>query len=219
MALSAARSHRLLLVVAGCALVLLLLAALPLTRGALLRSVGRALVAQDAIRHADVVVISIDADGAGVLEAADLLHQGWATRVALFPDPPDPVDREFLRRGVPYSNRAAVATMQLRSLGIEQVELIPWSVTGTTDEGDVLRRWCAQQRIGSIIFVATADHSRRARRMLQRALRGSATQVTVRYSPYSEFDPEGWWRSRNGVRIEVFEAQKLLADLLRHPFS
>ena len=203
---------------AGTVLLALLLA-LPATREALLRVAGRALVAQDPLAPADVIVVAVDADGEGVLAAADLVHAGLATRVALFPDPPDRTDREFLRRGLPYSNRATIATMQLRALGVTSVELIPASVNGTTAEGEVLRQWCTAQGVRHIIFVSTADHSRRTRRMLARSLRGSGTAASVRYSAYSEFDPENWWRTRRGVRIEIVEAQKLLVDAVMHPFS
>jgi hypothetical protein len=174
-------------------------------------------VAQDPARPADVIVISVDADGEGVLAAADLVHAGFAQRVAVFPDPPDRTDREFLRRGLPYSNRAALAAMQLRALGVAAVELIPTSVSGTTEEGAVLRRWCTAQGLHSLIFVSTADHSRRARRTLARSLRGSGTDVIVRYSAYSEFDPDNWWYSRRGIRIEIVEAEKLLVDAVLHP--
>ncbi|HYM27300.1 MAG TPA: hypothetical protein VET66_04075 [Steroidobacteraceae bacterium] len=203
---------------AGTVLLALLLA-LPATRETLLRAAGRALVAQDPLTPAEVIVVSIDADGEGVLAAADLVHAGLATRVALFPDPPDRTDREFLRRGLPYSNRATIATMQLHALGVTSVELIPASVSGTTAEGAALRNWCTAQGLHHVIFVSTADHSRRARRMLARNLRGSGTMASVRYSAYSEFDPDNWWRTRRGVRIEIVEAQKLLVDAVLHPFS
>jgi len=201
------------------AVLLALLLALPATRDGLLRAAGWALVAQDPLTPADVIVVSIDADGEGVLAAADLVHAGLATRVALFPDPPDRTDREFLRRGLPYSNRASIATMQLHALGVASVELIPASVSGTTAEGAALSQWCTRQALRHIIFVSTADHSRRARRMLARSLRGSGTAASVRYSAYSEFDPDNWWRTRRGVRIEIVEAQKLLVDAVLHPFS
>lgn len=203
---------------AGTVLLAVLLA-LPATRERLLRAAGWALVAQDPLTPADVIVVSIDADGEGVLAAADLVHAGLAARVALFPDPPDRTDREFLRRGLPYSNRATIATMQLHALGVTSVELIPAPVSGTTAEGAALRQWCAGQGLHRVIFVSSADHSRRARRMLARSLRGSGIAVSVRYSAYSEFDPGNWWRTRRGVRIEIVEAQKLLVDAVLHPFS
>ncbi len=192
---------------------------MPTTRQRLLREAGWALVAQDKATRGDVIIISVDADGAGVLEAADLVSAGVATRVALFLDPPDAIDREFIKRGVAYYNASAVSVIQLKALGVQSVELIPYPVTGTEDEGTVLKRWCAESGTRQIVFISTSDHSRRSRRVLNRSLRDAGTTVTVRYSRYSDFDPDNWWRSRGGVRTEITESQKLLLDVLRHPFS
>jgi hypothetical protein len=36
---------------------------------------------------------------------------------------------------------------------------------------------------------------------------------------YSDFDPDRWWGSRGGIRIEIEELEKLLLDVVRHPIS
>jgi len=188
-------------------------------RTSLLRAMGRFLVATDQLQHADVVIVSVDSDGAGVLEATDLVHEHVADRVALFSDPPDTVDREFLRRGVPYFNRAAVSARQLHELGIDAVEVMPRAVAGTSDESHDLAAWCAEHHYSTAIFVSTTDHSRRTARILARATRGLNLRLSVRASRYSAFDPDAWWKSRTGVRTEIVESEKLLADLLLHPLS
>ena len=188
-------------------------------RAPLLRAMGRFLVATDQVRRADVIVISVDSDGAGVLEAADLVHKHVADRIALFADPPDTVDREFLRRGVQYHNAAAASARQLHDLGIDAVEVIARPVGGTDDESRDLPGWCAERGYRSVVFVSTLDHSRRTARILVRATRGLDLTVSVLGSPYSEFDPNAWWRSRTGVRTEIVESEKLLADILLHPFT
>jgi hypothetical protein len=138
--------------------------------------------------------------------------------VAVFADPPDPiVDREFLRRGVPYEDLGARSVRQLAALGVPTIEQIPRSVAGTEDEGRVLPPWCDEHRFRSVIVVSTSDHSRRLRRVLGRAMRGHATRVSVRPARYSQFDPDGWWRTRGGTRIAVVELEKLLLDVVRHP--
>jgi hypothetical protein len=68
-----------------------------------------------------------------------------------------------------------------------------------------------------MLMVTSADHSYRVRRILERAMRGSGIDITVRSSRYSKFDPDGWWHSRVGVRTELVEAEKLLLDLVTHP--
>lgn len=208
---------------ASALLVLLALAGLvsvlPDPRASLLRTAGLALVRNDPLRPADAIVIATDADGAGVLAAVDLVHAGLGSRVAVFADPPDSVDREFLRRGVPYFDAAAVSRQQLRALGVSDVTTIERAVAGTEDEGEVLPAWCEASAVRTVIFVSTADHSRRVRRVLRRAMAAHRTVVLVRASPYSAFDPESWWHTRRGVRTEIVELQKLLLDLLRHPWS
>jgi hypothetical protein len=82
-------------------LIVLLLALVPPARTYLLRSAGWLIVDnQPPAKSADVIVVALDADGAGTLEAADLVHRGVSAQVAVFDDPPSPVDREFLRRGL-----------------------------------------------------------------------------------------------------------------------
>jgi uncharacterized SAM-binding protein YcdF (DUF218 family) len=196
--------------------------ATPSLRSPILRVLGGALVAEDPLGPADVVVVATGADGAGVLEAADLMQRGVAPRVAVFADPPDPVvDREFLRRGAPYEDAAARSVRQLKALGIatNAIEEIPRSVAGTEDEGRALPGWCAERRFRSVLVVTTSDHSRRLRRLLRRSMQGQATRVGVRASRYSQFDPDRWWSTRQGVRTGIVELQKLVFDVVRHPIS
>jgi hypothetical protein len=191
----------------------------PPTRESLLRAAGWVLLVNEPVEPADIIVVATDADGPGVLEAADLVRRGIATRVAVFADPPGRVDREFIRRGVPYEDEAARLTRQLRSLGVMAIEQIPRADAGTQGEADVLPGWCDQHQFRSVVVVTTADHSRRLRRVLRRAMRGHPTRVTVRPAPHSEFDPDRWWESRGGIRTEIIELQKLLLDIARHPLS
>jgi len=191
----------------------------PAIREPILRSLGWALVVDEPAEHADVIVVALDADGAGVLEAADLAHSGVAKRVAVFADPPDSVDREFIRRGVPYEDAAARSIRELRELGVETIEQIPRYVAGTEDAGPALIAWCDQRQFQSVVVVSLSDHSRRLRRVIYRSMKGHHTRVTVRTARYSEFDPDRWWKTHNGIRTEIEELEKLLLDIGRHPIS
>lgn len=204
-----------------CALLIgvAVVAVVPALRTPTLRSAGWALVVNDAIEPADVIVITPDSDAAGTLEAADLVHKGVASRVAVFEDPPDAIDVEFMRRGLPYHNRAARFTEDLQRLGVTAIERVPRSVSGTDDEGRVLPPWFEQRGFRSVIVVCTSDHSRRVRRVLDRAMKGRATRVTIRYSRYSRFDPDRWWQTRDGIRTAIVELEKLALDIVRHPIS
>ena len=204
-------------VVAAIAITGVILATIFVGRHSLLRAAGWMLVADDPIRPADAIVIAVDAGGAGVLEAADLVHAGISRRVALLTDPADGVEREFERRGIPNESGAVRQTRQLKALGVDDVDLIPREVVGTEDEGTVLPIWCQARNVHSIVVVSGADHTRRLRRVLRRAMKGSATAVMVRRSRYSEFDPDCWWRKRSDLRVGIIELEKLFLDVVRHP--
>jgi hypothetical protein len=181
----------------------------PAFRMRLLRAAGWALVVhRPPIQSADVIIVAIDADGAGTLEAADLVHNGVSSRVAIFAAPADSrVDSEFLRRGVPYEDSAALSNRQLHSLGIDNVERVARTVAGSEEEGEVLPSWCDQHHYRSVVVVTTSDHSRRLRRILRRSQKSHQNIVTLP-SRYSEFDPGccpnfdfrklGLWKSRGG---------------------
>jgi hypothetical protein len=191
----------------------------PASRHLLLRSLGWALIARDTPAKVDIIILATDSLGAGVLEATDLVHAGIATRVAVFARPRTRVQTEFASRGIPYFNAMETEIQQLQGLGITAIERIPQEVAGTHDEAKVLQSWCVANHIHSIVFVSASDHSRRTRRVLGRTLGEQGIKVMVDYSRYSDFDPDTWWRSREGQRIELIESEKLLLDILKHPFS
>lgn len=206
-----------LICVVGCVFLAGLLLSLPAVRHKLLRAAGWALVANDPKRPVDVIVVAVDDYGGGVLEAADLVKEGVATRVAVFEDPPDTIDREFMRRGVPHHDAAALSVQQLNALGITSVTVIRRNVSGTNEEAGLLPKWCIENGYHSVLLVTSPDHSYRVRRILQRTMRGSGIDITVRASHYSKFDPDGWWHTRVGVRTELVESEKLLLELVTHP--
>ena len=195
------------------------LVAVPSVQEPALRAAGWALVVNEPLAPADIIVVAPDSGGAGALEAADLVQSGIATRVAVFVDPPSVEEHEFIRRGLPYEGVAARQIRQLRSLGVTDVVQIPRTDVGTEGEGQVLPPWSDQHEFRSIVFVAEKDHSRRLRRVLDRAMKGHPTRVTVEPARYSSFDPERWWETRDGVRTEIVELQKLLLEVVLHPMS
>ena len=193
--------------------------AAPSVREPVLRAAGRVLVVNEPVTPADIIVLAPDSGGAGALQAADLVHGGIATRVAVFTDPPSGEDLEFIRRGLPYEDLAARQIRQLGWLGVTDVVKIPRSEAGSEGEGEVLAPWCDQQQLRSVVFVASRDHSRRIRRVLNRGMQGHAARVTVQAERYSGFDPDRWWETRTGIRTEIIELEKLVLDVVLHPFS
>jgi len=81
----------------------------------------------------------------------------------------------------------------------------------------VLLDWYDDRRLRSIVAVSSPDHSRRLCRVLHRELRNSSTKVIVRSARYAPFDPDDWWKTRDGQRTEIVELEKLVLDVVRHP--
>jgi hypothetical protein len=206
-----------ILVMAGAAVAAVV--AFPSVRDPVLQAAGWALVINEPVAPVDIIVVSLDSGGAGALEAADLVQSGIATRVAVFTDPPSGEDNEFIRRGLPYEDASARQIRQLRWLGVTQVVQIPRTEAGTEGEGQALPAWCDQHQFRSIVFVAARDHSRRLRHVLDRVMKDHSTQVTVQPARYSEFDPDRWWKTRDGIRTEIVELQKLVLEVVLHPLS
>jgi uncharacterized SAM-binding protein YcdF (DUF218 family) len=192
-------------------------ASVPAWRHSLLRTVGWTLVAQDAPAKADIIVVSSDSLSAGMLEAADLVKAGFASRVAIFDRRDTVLQQELARRGAPRYDPKGFLIQVLRSQGVSDIVVLP-EVVGTVDEGRVLQQWCAANSVHSLLFISVTDHSRRTRRVLDRALGGHGVTVMVRYARWSQFDPDSWWQSRYGQRVQIMESEKLLVDILRHPF-
>ena len=92
-------------------------------------------------------------------------------------------------------------------------------LSSSAEEGLVLPQWIDEQHLRSIVVVAAKDHSRRVRRVLDRATKGHPTHVAVQAARYSSFDPDQWWETRSGTRREIKELQKLLLDIVLHPTS
>jgi hypothetical protein len=203
------------------ALAAIAIAAVPSLRELILRAVGWAIVIGESepVASADIIVVSLNSDGAGALEAADLVQGGIAKRVAVFMDPPTREGQEFNRRGLSQEGPSARQIRQLKSLGVADIEQIPGIDLGTQSEGQVLAAWCDEHQLRSIVFVTAKDHSRRLRRVLHRVMKGHPIQVTVRPARYSTFDPDRWWETHGGIRTEIIELQKLLLDIVLHPLA
>ena len=185
----------------------------------LLREAGRALTFSDPLQPSDIIVVAQwDAEGA-LLTAADLVHAGIAPRVAILLTPNQPSDHELDRRGVRRQPISQYLVGILHWLGVQAVEIIAQRADGTTGEGDVLPNWCDEQTLTTVLVVSSPDHSRRVRRVLHRSMRNHRTAVIVRTAAFSDFDPERWWQTHDGVRLELEGMGKLLVDLVRHPIS
>jgi predicted TIM-barrel fold metal-dependent hydrolase len=155
----------------------------------------------------------------GVVESARLVRAGMTTRVAVIAGPKDPAEIEMIRAGIGYEDDADRLIGLLRKLGVSEAMRVDETAAGTEAEARVLADWSNRHGFVTMIVVSTPDHSRRLRRVLRRSMHGHRTRVMVRAATAATFDPDRWWESRDGVRIGVLELEKLVFDIIRHPWS
>jgi hypothetical protein len=208
-----------LIILLGVASVAASIIAVPSVCSPFLRAAGWALVVNEPVGAADIIVTSADSGPAGALQAADLVQGGIASRVAVFTEPPSGEDLEFIRRGLPFEDVSARQIRRLSSLGVTNVMRIPRTQAGTEGEGQVLPPWCDQHEFRSIVFVVARDRSRRIRRVLNRVMKGHPTQVFVQPARQSKFDPDRWWETRSGIRTQIVELQELMLEIILHPMA
>jgi hypothetical protein len=154
----------------------------------------------------------------GALEAADLYKIGIASHVAVLGPQLEPSRRELIRRGVVGVGDPWVVSLMKR-LGVQSIEEIPGSSTGTDADGKLIASWLERRQLRSAVVVTTPEHSRRLRRILHRALEGKSITVMVASTHFASFEPDRWWKTRSGVRTTVVELQKLLLDVVSHPLG
>lgn len=198
-------------------LVLVLILFVPTLRSATLLRFGALLVHADAITQADAIVIAVDGGAPEVLEAADLVHAGYARTVWVFSEPMDQIGQEFARRGLPYADKSTVAVQTLQAMGVADAKVLTPPVDGSNRAAERLPAWCREHQLKRVIFLVVADHSHRMRRMLDRSNSEHLADIRVRYSRYAQFQPESWWHTRAGIRMAIIESQKLFLDVLNYP--
>ena len=187
------------------ALVLVSLLVLWLGRVPILRAVGGALVAEDALGPADVIAVSHANVRASALEAAALYHEGIARRIVVAEARRDDLKRRLDELGVviPTSDELVVAILERSGVPSEAIMVLPGSVDGTNTEITVYVRFANREKPGTLLYVTSRSHTARAAWRLRREAPG--TRMLVRAPRTDDFDVDGWWHSRGSTREVMTE--------------
>ena len=179
-------------------------------RAPLLTRVGALLVHEDPLAPASAIAVL----GGGVLdrilEAADLYAAGYAPIVLLTRTPENPVIAELQARGLDVSTALEFRLDYLANLGVprDATTVLQRVVESTQAEAALIAEWAESRQIGRIIVVTSGFHTARARLVFDRVLRGRPTEILIRPSSASAFDPSTWWHDRRDRRLGLFELQK-----------
>ena len=162
---------------------------------------GNFLIKTDPVEAADIVV-ALAGDGGGhrLLRAAELVEQGYAPRV-LIPGP-----RQAY--GVRESD-LALEFARRKGLDLEVLEGFPIDATSTLEELAFVDRELQRRGVKKALVVTSNFHTRRARN-IYRLHASEAIQYIFVAADHPDFDPNSWWKTRDGKEVLVIEYIKTL---------
>ena len=162
---------------------------------------GNFLVRTDPIEAADIVVV-LAGDGSGrrLLRAVELVGEGYAPRV-LIPGPQGAY-------GVRESD-LALQFARREGLDMEVLEGFPIAATSTLEELALVERELRRRGVNKALVVTSNFHTRRARSIYRGHTSGAIDYIFVA-ADHPEFDPDSWWKTRDGKEVLVIEYIKTL---------
>lgn len=161
----------------------------------------------------DVVVVPSAMIPTRALGAADLMLTSRAERVILFREDLPPAFDELEKLGVDFSESHEINREVLLSQGIEEgrVEVLPEEVDSTWREAEEFRQYVDRHPLESIVIVTSVYHSYRTYLNFEKALEGTGVEIYSVPTSYGEFDPDDWWKDRDGVKTLYVELANLVA--------
>ncbi len=170
----------------------------------LLTAAGRLVTVRDAPARADILFLLGGEDFSRPFRAADLWKAGIAPRIVTVRSEDGPAMKLGVLRN---ETNAAVRIMERLGVPDSAITVIRQGrgATSTDDEANLLRWYVARHPVRRIDVVTTAFHTRRARWLIRRALRGTTVQVAMTASDDPGFDETDWWRSERGMVAYVTE--------------
>lgn len=180
-------------------------------RDSLLYAIGAALVVQDQAEPSDIIFLLNGDVPWRALEAANLLHQGLAKKIAVARTPSLPP---------PYANFTDFAVLALKQYGVNDSQIVqlptPGGVRHTADEADVLLDYCRKNGVHRVLAVTSELHARRARFILRKTLRPLGVRIGLVPAPYGPYRASNWWMSEDGLVVCEEEYVKLVYYHLRY---
>ncbi len=179
-------------------------------RHPLLRAAGRFLIVEDPAQASSAILMLSDDNyfGDRAARAAELFHAGWAPRVV--------ASGRYLR---PYMSIGELMQRDLTERGVptEAVVVFKSRAENTREECTAVGQFLAERGWRRVLLVTSNYQTRRARYICERVL-PSGTQLRVESARDSDYNPDSWWESRQGVKLFFRELSGMIVAMweLRH---
>jgi uncharacterized SAM-binding protein YcdF (DUF218 family) len=164
-------------------------------------------------QHADALVVLAGSSTyrERTQRAAQLFKDGRASRILLTNDNLKSGWSEALGRNPLFVERA-IEELRLRGVPMENIEVLPGSVTSTYDEAVRVRHYAAERGLHSILVVTSGYQSRRARWTFSKVFQGSDTTIGIEPVMPGQDAPSSrtWWSHRLGWELVPGEYLKMI---------
>ena len=172
-------------------------------------TIGRWLVVQDPLVHADVIVVLSGHIPDRALEAARLYHAGYAEQVWVS-QPTSPAE-ELKTMKIFYLGEDFYNEKVLLAQGVpaDSVRVLDHPIENTEEEVREISETLRHSNFHHVILVTSKPHTRRVR-SIWRKLVGSDPGVIVRFAADDPYDGAHWWRHTHDALDIVRETLGLI---------
>jgi uncharacterized SAM-binding protein YcdF (DUF218 family) len=183
------------------------------------RGLGRWLIRQDPLAHADAIVVLSGSVPYRAEGAADVYRQGYASEVWI--TRPASPDRALTAMGIHFIGDEEYSREVLVHDGVPAaaIRILPGEIVDTQQEAEEISCEMAVERKSTIIIVTSPEHTRRVRALWRRLARSNQKAI-VRAAAEDPFDARHWWRNTRDAYAVARELLGLLnawAGLPVHP--
>lgn len=181
----------------------------------ILRDVGIFLVVRDQLSPSDIIFVLNGDPNTRPFEAARLWRAGFSPRVVIA----RAADSALSRAGVvPNTTDLCISALEHSDVPPSYISQITSArgVTSTFDEARLLRDFVIENGIRRVIVVTSTFHTRRARWIISKELRGTPASLLMWPVGDPKYDEGNWWREEDGLIAVQNEYLKLLYYAVRH---
>lgn len=172
-------------------------------------TIGKWLVVQDPLVHADVIVVLSGHLPERAVEAARVYKAGYADRVWISP-PVSPVN-DLKAMNITYLGEDFYNEKVLMAQGVppDAIRILDRPDANTEAEVRQTAEDLRNMDLHSVIMVTSKPHTRRVR-TIWRKLVGSEPRMIVHFAPDDPYDGSHWWRHTQDALDVVRETLGLL---------
>ena len=173
------------------------------------RGLGRWLVREDPLAHADAIVVLSGGLPYRAESAAKYFEFGYASEVWI--TRPEGPSEQLKELGVSFTGEEEYSRQVLIQLHVPEndIRILPNTIINTEQEVEEIIRALQQTNETSVIIVTSPQHTRRVRALWDR-LAGKNLTAIVRAAPDDPFDAEHWWRNTRDALFVVREVLGLM---------